>query len=144
MYLYYCAKFQNFSPRISLIIRLTSQIGTVVQSFSKLAEFWRTKWGECKVLCRSIIGSEISFCRVYNLKFWSHSAASRICWELIQKETFCILQNEKFSFYSAMLQNDTLYIGVNLGRILYFFQILIVSKLMQKINLPNAKLMEKV
>src|ERR1700684_1581657 len=52
----------------------------------------------------------------------------------MQKETFCISQNEKFSFYSATLQNDTLYIGLNLGRILYSVQILIVSKLMQNVS----------
>ena len=49
--------------------------------------------------------------------------------------TFCISQNEKFSFYSATSQKDTLYIGLKLGRILHSVQILIVSKLMQKVSI---------
>ena len=53
--------------------------------------------------------------------------------ESVENETFCMSQNDNFSNYSAMSQKDKLHIGLNLGRILHSVQILIVSKLTQKV-----------
>jgi len=58
--------------------------------------------------------------------------------------TFCILQNEKFSFHSAMSQKDTLYIGLNLGRILHSSDSNCLESDTEGNNLLNAKLRQKI
>ena len=76
------------------------------------------------LLCRGAVGpivipvvipmpADDGFCSMHNLNFWSHSALFWICQELFQNEIFCITQNENFSFLSAVLQKDTLHIGLN-------------------------------